>query len=245
MTFSSKLKQPTAEDRGLDVPEVVAHELANLLDGSLRHVNLLLRDLHDAPANQAGEDSVLRQLDTIRNSMHQMVELVHGLKDTSPKQAGAKCHTEKYVPLFRAVQDVIDLVKPRMAENHVAYHLEICEDSRDLPAGPLPRVIHNALLNSLDAIEASDVAKGLIDITIKTVAGQTCLELTDDGAGISSALLDPNKKFIFGISTKSHGQGIGLPLCKNLAASLGGEMTLTCAMPKGTRFTFRYPTCAI
>lgn len=71
-----------------------------------------------------------------------------------------------------------------------------------------------------NAIEASP--SGKVDVHLDTEDGQVVVRVADDGPGIPPSILE--RIFEPMTTTKSHGAGLGLSLCKALAEAQGGSL---------------------
>jgi len=94
------------------------------------------------------------------------------------------------------------------------------------PAGPVYTIVVNAIRNSIDAIGRD----GAIDIIaeMETPDGRNptvMLDIYDDGAGPRKGAED--RVFDLGFTTKTHGHGVGLALCKEIVSELGGTISLS------------------
>ena len=234
--IASVVSSPTKTDTH---PQQVAHELANLLDGSLRHMSSTIDQVQKLPHGKI-DDDILKQLTTINHAMQQMASLVHGIgtqkldtKNTLPNSEAA---------LQTTIYETIQLYKPLITEHEIQYDINIAPQAKLLPTGPLSIVLNNAILNSIQAIIKADIHNGYITIKVITDKQSTCIQVTDNGCGIDKKLIDPMKQFIFGITTKEDGQGIGLAFCKDVAMRLEGSIELQNVLPHGTRMTFKYRT---
>lgn len=220
-------------------PEQVAHELANLLDGSLRHMNSTINQVQHLPAGKI-DSTILDQLETINNAMQQMIELVHGIGQK--KNEHSNCLPNEKKNLQSTIYESIQLNKPRLEALNIQYDINIVPQAKLLPTGPLMIVFNNAIINSIQAIEKSGTRDGYIAIKVITDTKYTCIQITDNGCGIDPLLIDPINHFIFGITTKIDGNGIGLAYCKEIAKTLDGSIELQNVLPHGSRLTFKYAT---
>src|SRR4051812_29047992 len=79
-----------------DPAALLAHELANLLDGGLRNLGLALSRLRDAPSHAAlspngppaDAENLLRRLEAANDAMRQMAALIQRWREPSGGAAG-------------------------------------------------------------------------------------------------------------------------------------------------------------
>ncbi len=234
----------------------LAHELANLLDGSLRHLGIAINSLR--PPNDtdqqddsnttapAEDDELLGRLQTADQSMRQMVSLIHKWmkQPTGPRELYEQPQT-----LGESLEQVVKVHRPSADRFEIGLGLSIDEDAGALPAGPVFPIIANAVRNSIEAIAAEGPDTTPQDHRIQIRAElrdqQVYLTVTDDGPGLDSSMCDPKGHLILGRSTKPGGHGMGLTLSQQIAQSLGGSLRLASRPQQGAQFTLTYPSAGV
>jgi signal transduction histidine kinase len=76
-------------------------------------------------------------------------------------------------------------------------------------------------------------------VTKRSGSGAACVSIEDTGSGIDLAKL--NAIFDVFVTTKKHGMGLGLPLCRMIIEQHGGHISVSSELDKGTRFEFEVP----
>ncbi len=71
-------------------------------------------------------------------------------------------------------------------------------------------------------------------------ADDAVITVADTGVGIPDEV--KAKMFTPMLTTKSKGQGFGLPVVKRMVEALNGKVTFESETGKGTKFTIRFPT---
>ena len=111
---------------------------------------------------------------------------------------------------------------------------------------PLQQVLLNLLINARTAVMAGDRGAGQIEVTARMERGIVRITIGDTGVGIPPENLDRIFEPFF--STKdepddtSGGYGLGLAICKDILASLGGQIRVDSTVGVGTTFTLRLPS---
>jgi signal transduction histidine kinase len=220
-----------------------AHELANLLDGSMRNVALvrsLLRGPNEDEQAAKEEADVLTRLQTAEQGMRKMASLIKNWMTENHRPARLHDSTET---LGAAINQARDLHHPAASALGIDIALHITADAARLPAGPVFPVLANALRNSIEAISADPRRKagaGLIEVRAQVQAGRVRIAIADNGPGLSRNVVDTGGIFRFGESTKPTGHGLGLPLCRDIAASLGGTLRVANREEGGAQVTLTY-----
>ncbi len=103
----------------------------------------------------------------------------------------------------------------------------------------IQQILINLVKNGLDAIRASGQKEGRITIQVKKIGKVVSIEVQDNGPGVSQA--DRRHLFESFFTTKPKGVGLGLSICKNIAAAHGGNLRYESPVEGGSRFTLTLP----
>ena len=107
----------------------------------------------------------------------------------------------------------------------------------------LQQVVRNLLVNACDAVREKPTQERVIDIhTGLDRSGLVELCVQDSGIGILSGMED--KIFELYYTTKSEGQGMGLPICQQIVKSHGGNIVAERLVNGGTSFRITLPPYA-
>ncbi|MGH6627974.1 MAG: sensor histidine kinase, partial [Burkholderiaceae bacterium] len=119
--------------------------------------------------------------------------------------------------------------------------LEALASSLTVLAEPvaLEQIIHNLLMNALQALEQVPAAERSLRVALAQADGQGVLTVSDSGPGIPAELLPRIFEPFF--STRSDGLGLGLSLCETLATSMGGTLSAAPQAPRGAQFRLALP----
>ncbi len=212
---------------------VLTHELANLLDASIRRIGLARRSMPDKSGEQADEQTgpdAQRHLDVAQLALDRMAELVHAAMSTAGSSIGSVVAAPgRSVKLGEAVGHAVQVLMPMADEHGVKIEVDIEERAQGLLAGPLYVVVLNGLQNAIESIALQSTG-GNITIQIRRLDdGNIRLSITDDGPGLVGlgGVEEAEKLFEFGCSTKPDGTGLGLATCRDVIQSLGGTISLT------------------
>ncbi|GAA5165733.1 sensor histidine kinase [Viridibacterium curvum] len=213
----------------------MAHELNQPLTAVLANTQAARRLLDDDEP----------ELDTARSAMgkaaeqaQRAAEVVGRLRRVVERpEAGAE---RVAVDLVQVARQVLYLLEPEAHKRSVAVTLE-GDASRVVLAEPvaLEQVIHNLVMNALQALEKVPTAQRALTLHISHDNRQGVLRVADCGPGIAPEVLPRLFEPFF--STREDGLGLGLSLCETLAAGMGGELRAANRVPQGAEFTLRLP----
>jgi nitrogen fixation/metabolism regulation signal transduction histidine kinase len=124
------------------------------------------------------------------------------------------------VSLNEMLRRMVRLMAPEAAEREIRFHLDLPEEAvrRQVDPRQLEQVLINVLKNAMDAI----VEGGNIELRLSEQP--FCLQIIDDGAGISPT--QQEQVFSPFFSTKPQGQGIGLTLSREILLNHGFQFSL-------------------
>jgi C4-dicarboxylate-specific signal transduction histidine kinase len=107
----------------------------------------------------------------------------------------------------------------------------------------LEQVLVNLVLNALDAV--ADVPAARRRIRIELTADQDdAVEVRVVDAGVGIAPEHASRLFDQFFTTKPHGMGMGLAMCRSIAESLGGRLELVANAEFGATARLRLPAAA-
>ncbi|MDX9862346.1 MAG: ATP-binding protein, partial [Rhodospirillales bacterium] len=99
----------------------------------------------------------------------------------------------------------------------------------------LQQVILNLARNAIEAIDDTGVIEGRLRLaTLRLPPGRVGILVTDSGPGIDETM----QKSVFDpfFTTKAAGMGMGLPICRSIVESFGGQLVLESSRPGETTF---------
>ncbi len=99
----------------------------------------------------------------------------------------------------------------------------------------LKRVLVNLIQNAMQAMPKG----GDLKIAAQIKGKEIVISIQDTGEGIPKEF--QSKLFTPLMTTKSKGQGFGLPVVKRMTEAMGGTVTFTSQQGTGTTFTLRFP----
>jgi two-component system sensor kinase FixL len=112
----------------------------------------------------------------------------------------------------------------------------------EVDAVQIQQVLANLMRNAVDAVlgaRRGDVAPSVTASVAVGNDGMVEFAITDNGPGVSSDIAD--RLFDPFVTTKSHGMGMGLSVCRRLIESHGGTIDVESVPGQGACFSFRLP----
>ncbi|PKN73583.1 MAG: hypothetical protein CVU50_02380 [Candidatus Cloacimonetes bacterium HGW-Cloacimonetes-3] len=148
------------------------------------------------------------------------------------------------------ITDALSMLQAQCKEHNISIDI-------DLPDQPMPvfgnkyrleQVILNLLANAKDAVEEKydsyDDTKR-IAIRIYRTKQKICIEVEDNGSGISTENIDRIFEPFFTTKSESMGTGLGLAICYGIIHDMDGTISCRSDKNSGTVMTIELPACIL
>lgn len=225
----------------------LAHDLNNLLDGSMRQLALARRSLDAELSAVAGEDleSVRQHVDTAYHAMERMCDLLHAALSGAASGVGSPTMVRgRAISLAEAAEHALAVVAPMALDASARLERRIDPAAGQVPAGAVYPLILNALRNAVESVQRGGRG-GVVELAV-AVSSQDAgppmvtLEVRDSGAGLDASL-PPARVFEPGVSSKPGGFGLGLAISAEVVRELGGTVELVPMREGGALLRACYP----
>jgi two-component system sporulation sensor kinase A len=177
-----------------------------------------------------------KSFSAIFDSIDKMKKFTSNLMDLTP------IASKKEVVLFdKLLAEVIDYLKPQKRFQGVNIKLKKIEENIPFQADSthIQQLLYNLFNNAADASVSCEKREIMVETAIDTDIDKFHVTIKDTGAGIDPELLPKlfNQKF----TTKKHGHGFGLMVCKKIVDSHQGNLHVDSLPGKGTTFRISFP----
>ena len=216
----------------------IAHELNQPLAAIVTNGNASLRFLANSPPDL---DEVRAALKCVVNDGHRASQVIGTIRSMFKKDGQKKAP----VNVNQLVQEVLALMQGDLRNQQVSLRTEL-EEQPILVLGDrvqLQQVILNLITNAIDAMGSITERPRLLQVRSESKKFGIVITVEDSGAGI-----DPkNTGHIFDAfyTTKPHGMGMGLAICRSIIEAHGGRISASPGNPNGCIFQVVLPTCEL
>ena len=228
---ANKLARNERENAWREMARQVAHEIKNPLTPMRLNIEYLqmLWDRNDPKF----EENLKQTLSSLLEQIETLSKIATAFSDYA-KLPENKPSTFDLVELLKNTIKLYDI------EENIAISLIFnVKDDWTIYADKnnLGRVFGNIIKNAIQAIGNKE--NGLIELTLNRLGERYQIIISDNGCGIKDE--DKAKIFFPNFTTKSSGMGVGLSVSKDIIQALGGNITFTSEVGKGTIFTIDLP----
>lgn len=230
------VRDPSSGPQTADQLTVLAHDLSNMLDGSMRWLSLAAAAMPEGEQRLAAEDltRAREQIGTVLSTLERMSGMVNAAMRSKSVPIGSPLlGVSEAVNIAMAIDHAVDVVRPMASAAGASVRIRIDPRAGRLPAGPLYTVVLNGLFNAVQSIANATAADALdpggeIEVVARVdpKREETVIEIFDDGIGLDLKARN-NQAFKYGVSTKDDHQGIGLSMAHQIVEQLEGIITLT------------------
>jgi signal transduction histidine kinase/DNA-binding response OmpR family regulator len=217
----------------------VSHEFRTPLN-SIVSLARLLMDGFDGDLNE----EQTKQVRYIESSARDLQEMVNDLLDLAKVEAGKIRIRPKRFEVHELFSGLKGMLKPLLADNN-SVDL-VFEDAAGLPylrtdEGKVSQILRNLISNALKF-----TPHGSVTVSAELLVGDEVLfTVKDTGIGIAPEYFETIFKEFSQVENplqeRYRGTGLGLPLCRNLAILLGGQIWLESTPGQGSTFFVRIP----
>ena len=219
----------------------MSHELRTPLNAISGHVQLIELGIY-GPVTPEQSSALTR----INRSQRHLLGLINDVLNLAKIEAGRVDYQISVVAVSELLADIAPMVQPQIASKGISHlvrvadpHLEVCADREKLL-----QILLNLMSNAIKFTEPA----GRIEITASVDpadSGVVTVHVIDTGIGIPpdklQAIFEPFVQVDATHSRRSEGTGLGLAISRDLARGMGGELTATSVLGRGSEFVLSIP----
>jgi PAS domain S-box-containing protein len=216
----------------------LSHELRTPLNAIGGYTDLLLLGIHGTLP-----DAQREALERVRTSQQHLLHLITDMLDIGRIEAGRLTYDLGPVPIAGVLETVRGIIEPQAAARSIALHWQPPDPGVVARADRyrVEQVVLNLLTNAIKYTEPN----GQVTVAYHAADHWMMLEVSDTGIGIPADQTDT----IFELFTQVgrslanpiEGAGLGLPISRELARGMGGDLTAQSREGEGSVFTLRLP----
>ena len=222
---------------------MMSHELRTPLNAIGGYAKLMLDGI-PTPASPTHQDYLRR---IVRGQEH-LLSVIEAVLLHAKLEAGRLTYQLENIRISELLEIVESLIVPQITAKDLTYDCTDC-DSNLMVRGDKQKV-GQILLNLLSNALKFTPPGGRITLgTDVSTQDRVAIRVRDTGVGMSAEqvaiVFEPYVQFENRLTPKGHGTGLGLPIAREMARGMGGELTVQSQSNVGTEFVLILPTALI
>jgi signal transduction histidine kinase len=202
------------------------HDLSHPVQNIGNSCKLIVRVFDDPEYRQTFTRTIDREMETLKRVLDDL------------RNVARPAPVERFpLDVNRSVADIVESMRGFADEAGISIESRFSTEPVIIEGDvfALGRVYRNLITNAIQAMQAGG------RVTIATVRDHDKVEVSvsDTGSGIPAERL--GAIFDDFVTTKKRGLGLGLAITKRIVEQLGGTISVTSELGKGTTFTMRFP----
>jgi PAS domain S-box-containing protein len=213
----------------------IAHEVSQPLAAIVGHGEACLRWLEHHPVRH---EEVRASVTRIVNDGQRATEVIRRIRTLATKGVGHKASLD----LNDVINDVIPLMRNEILNHQVSLRVKLACSLRPVLGDrvQLQQVLINLIINGLQSMDAvHDRPRELTIVSSHENEKNLIFEVQDCGTGLSPEHADGLFNAFF--TTKQHGMGLGLTICRSIIETHGGKICAFNNTPYGVTFRCSLP----
>lgn len=205
---------------------MISHELRTPMNAVIGYGELIAQGM-DGPLTAKQSDHLAR----MQASSSHLLELIEELLGYARLEAGRDVVNPEPVQLLDTIDYTINLISPLAEKKGLRIRVEYPKSPIEMftDARKLRQILLNLLANAVKFTEAGEVTL-IVSVPDEPASVRILFEVSDTGAGVSadaqSHLFDAFWQKDPDSAVSGHGTGLGLPIARQLARLLGGDVDL-------------------
>ena len=218
----------------------MSHELRTPLNAITGYVDLLAMGIRGSVTDAQRED-----LARIKRSGDHLLRLINDILQFAKIEAGQLQFRTVDVPLDAALRELEELVAPQMRARRLSFGFSVSAEHPVARADrdKMQQIVLNLLSNAIKATEPGGSVR--LEAATREADRSAIVRVSDTGIGIPAeklaTIFDPFVQVDRQLNRPGEGIGLGLAISRDLARSMGGDLTVESTPGRGSTFTLSLP----
>ena len=218
---------------------MMSHELRTPLNAIGGYVELMIDGIPTPPT-----EAQLNYLRRIHRSQQHLLTLIEAVLTHAKIEAGKLTYQITDVVAHEVLGVLESLTAPQRAAKRLAYDASACDQKLVFRADKqkLVQIMLNVLSNAVKFTPAD----GCITVSTSRISDRlAAISVRDTGLGMSpeelALVFEPYVQFDNALSREHKGTGLGMPISREMARAMGGDIVATSLPGAGSVFTLTLP----
>src|SRR5262245_51544457 len=212
----------------------MAHEINQPLGAMVANGNAGLRWLARTPPNF---DEAWEALDQIVKDGHRASDTIEGIRAIFRKGDEQRAP----IDVNELIGEVLRLTHAEIQNEQISVRTELINDLPNVMGNrvQVQLVFRNLIVNAVEAMSSVTNRERVLHIISAITPSGVRIAVEDSGTGIDRESMD--RIFDTFFTTKSHGMGMGLSICRSIIEAHGGKLSASPSHPHGSIFEIDLP----
>jgi signal transduction histidine kinase len=212
----------------------IAHEIKQPLSGIVANADAGLRWLDRTTPDFDGAKA---SFELIISDSHRAGAIIDGVRAIFKKDA----RNSTLLAINDLIEECLALVRDELEKHRVSVEAELNEQLPPVIGDQVQvqQVLFNLITNAIDSMAAKDGVRVLCVKSGVHESSGVMVSVADSGTGVGQK--DTDRIFNPLFTTKSHGMGMGLPICRAIIEAHSGHLWVSPNTPEGAVFQFMLP----
>lgn len=216
----------------------LSHEFRTPLHAVSGYLEILQQNIHGALTKEQRRD-----LDRIHQAQEHLMALVNTILDFAKLEAGPIELSMAEIPIEETLRGAEALVSPQFAKKNITYTHHAGDPTLSVFADreKVQQIVVNLLANAMKFTPAG----GTVDLDWRVEDDSLLVRVRDSGPGIPlekiEEIFEPFVQLRSPGALPAGGTGLGLPISRDLARAMGGEISATSTLGVGSTFGLTLP----
>ncbi len=216
----------------------LSHEFRTPLHAVSGYLEILQQNIHGGLNDEQRKD-----VERIHQAQEHLLALVNMILDFAKLEGGPVELSMAEIPIEETLRVAESLVAPQFAKKRVAYSHRAGDPALTVFADreKVQQIIVNLLANAVKFTPPG----GSVEMDWRVEDDTLLVRVKDNGAGIPEdkveQIFEPFVQLRSAGSLPTGGTGLGLPISRDLARAMGGDVTATSTLGVGSVFALRLP----
>lgn len=225
-----------------DFLAMVSHELRTPLNAIGGYVQLVDLGIY-GPVTDEQREALAR----VNRSQRHLLGLINDILNLARIESGRVEYRITTAPVAEVVADLEPMIAPQIRARQLRYGVTECGRALSVRADveKFQQILLNLLSNAVK-FTAEGGRVGVKCSASESSAHAVYIDISDTGIGIPadrlSDIFEPFVQVEAGHTREGAGTGLGLSISRDLARGMGGDLTVTSAVGKGSTFRLSLPS---
>jgi signal transduction histidine kinase len=193
-----------------------------------------LRWLDHAPPDLDQARAAMQRIVSDGRRAAGVIENIRGIFKREPRIGGL-------LDVNAVIREALSLIRDELQTHQIVVQSD-CNEPLPRVEGDqvqLQQVLVNLIMNAIDSLTSADGTRVLRVTSRLHSSGGVEVSVQDFGKGVEPDAVDRIFHPLF--TTKAHGMGMGLSICRSIIEAHGGQLWVTASRPHGAIFHFAVP----